>query len=244
MIHSQYNPGIHLAGDGIVWHRHRLSKPGKDKLIVISHGRTPAQPQFQACLQFQQTAVVYAKLDRLLAAGYAIICVDNMGNLTYGNDAAINSLDKAIDWARTNWAHPTARVVVMGYSMGGIPTAYYAKNNPNKVAGMLGFAPALDLAWLASDPAYSAEVAAAYPGGIPAGRDPFTFAATFDKPVKLFHAVDDAAIPYTKTRQWYRDIASPSKSYTQWADGGHSNFWDKLDPSELIGWLGGLDWGI
>lgn len=238
---SSFVPGIHVAGDGILWHRHEESRDGRDRLIIVSHGRTPGSAQFQEPLQFDQPSIVYSKLHKLLAQGYAIVVVGNKGPLTYGNDAAIDSVDKAIAWARANWAHPTAKVVVMGYSMGGIPSTYYAKNNASKVAGFLGFAPGLDLAWLASTVPYNTEVTAAFGGAPPAGRDPMSFASTFPVPAKLYHAKDDSAIPIAKTQAWY-DALTGKKELTIFPSGDHAGFWNMLDPTEIASWLNGLDW--
>lgn len=75
----------------------------------------------------------------VLARGdWALVAGDFGGAGTYGNDAAMNAVTAAIGWARsTGIIHATAKVALLGHSMGGMTMINWAARNPSSVAGMV-----------------------------------------------------------------------------------------------------------
>lgn len=228
------------AGEGCLLTRGRLAKPA-DKLIVICHGRTTL-PAKQHCLQWAQNALGGPPHVQFLAEhGFAVLSIDAGGGLTWGNAASQTALGNAIAWARAQgFCSPTAKVLLLGYSMGGAVALNYAKDHPTVVAGVIGEAPTVDLDGMY--PGFAAEMDAAYGGSYAANgasRSPMRFAAALAVPIRLYSGVDDATVPNAMVHAFH-DALTVEKQVID-LPGGHTGFWGYIDQRDLLGWVGSLD---
>lgn len=241
MTSTRFGVGDYFAGEGYLMHRGRLSQPASDRLLVVCHGRTPTSAN--GCLQFSQNALGGPPhLLYLAERGYAVMVVDAGGNLTWGNDTSVAAVHSAIAWARAQGqCHPTAKVGLVGYSMGNVVAMNYMRQHSGVAAAYIGEAAPYDLDTFHSDATYTAEVDAAYPSGY-AASNPATFAGQITVPTRLFHAVDDPTVPITQGRSLLAALGSTDKALTELQGGGHANFWQYMDAPSLLAWLNGLSW--
>ncbi|MGW2662758.1 alpha/beta hydrolase [Nocardia tengchongensis] len=88
---------------------------------------------------------------RLTESGFAVYALDHTGHgKSEGARANIGSLDTAADNVRTMLAtatgrHPGLPKFVIGHSMGGLTTAYFATRDQPEVTGLVLSAPAIDI---------------------------------------------------------------------------------------------------
>ncbi|MFD7847206.1 alpha/beta hydrolase [Nocardia sp. NPDC059764] len=88
---------------------------------------------------------------RLTESGFAVYALDHTGHgKSEGARANIGSLDTAADNVRTMLAtatgrHPGLPKFVIGHSMGGLTTAYFATRDQPEVDGLVLSAPAIDI---------------------------------------------------------------------------------------------------
>lgn len=247
MSQSTYTQGVYQAGEGQISVRGRFAKDKKDRLIIGCHGRTPSATAGQACLQFAQGSLGAGPHWNYLVEhgyGYSILGIDAGGNLSWGNPASETAVGNAITWAKgAGWADPNAKVVLLGYSMGGGVAANYALNHPNNVAGLILEAPGLDFDYFYAN-GYAAELDAAYSGNYTANgkvRSPLSFASSFNFPVRMYTALDDTVVPSSVVHNFYNAMpATADKKITDLPGGGHTAFWDLIDNASLVAWLDSL----
>lgn len=236
MTASQFAIGRYTPSEGSLLHRGRRSVDATDRLVLVCHGRTPSSTY--GCLQWAQMADFWPML--LADNGYTVLAIDSGGNLTWGNDTSITAAVNAVAWARgAGVCHPTKKVAVVGYSMGGLEAFNYATGHTSDVAGVVGFAPATDIDYFHPDSTYGPEIDTAYPSGY-TGHSPIGYASSFTLPVRLYHAVDDATIPIAQTRTFRDTLGSSNKSLTEISQGGHAAFWGRFDQYGLLNWLNSL----
>lgn len=247
MTSTQFAVGRYLPSEGSLVHRGKFAVDGQDKLVLVCHGRTPLAQY--GCLQWAQMADFWPML--LADSGYTVLAIDSGGDLTWGNGISIRAGVNAIAWARgAGVCHPTKKVAIVGYSMGGLEAFNLAAGkapdsgsalDPAQVAGLALFAPATDIDYFYPDATYGPEIDTAYATGY-AGYSPIGYAPSVQAPVRMYHAVDDATIPLAQSQAMLAALGSKDKTLVQIDQGGHAAFWGRFDQLALLRWLNGLAW--
>lgn len=245
MTASQYVVGGYQASEGHITHKGRTALwDGSERLIIVCHGRTPSAVSGRACLQWtQQAAGGPPHLLALAERGYAVMCIDAGGNLTWGNQASETAVDAALTWARDpsrGFAHPTKKALLVGYSMGGAVATNYANNHPNNVVGLLLESPGVDIGYFHAN-GYASEIDSAYPTGY-TGRDPMTFASNLTMSVLTYAVADDTTVPPAIPHAFHDALPIGNKTIIDLPSGGHTNFWVNIDQNQLNSWVDGLPW--
>jgi alpha-beta hydrolase superfamily lysophospholipase len=236
--------------------RSRTARAGAGRLIVALHGRAPNDTTNQAgALSWgQHTAGAGRVTAELVNRDYVVMGISAGGPTTYANQQAVDAVRFAIDFARTKeWCHPTAKVALWGYSMGGGLAVNFMRKDPSAyadVAACLLNAPALPLAHLFADARYTAEITGAYPG-YPTGYstwDPYDYATSFAIPYRATIANDDVAfdadpaISSGYVKDFHAASPSPDKALSVFEVGNHTQFWNQIDATAWANWLDSLDW--
>jgi len=135
---------------------------------------------------------------RRVAQYCAVLAGDYGGTATFGNDTAVAAIGDGVSWLQT--AHGiTGPFVLVGSSMGFLDVMAWAKQNAANVAGIVGVQPAVDLTTAWEDPAYTADINAAYGGAYsPAvdgpDHDPMQFVASLAAPIRTFYGDLDTLV--------------------------------------------------
>lgn len=240
---AAYTVGAYQAGEAQVALRHKYAKPAdKTPVIIACHGRS------WTALEIQQTVTLMALAGWLVEHGkLGVLSIDAGAGDTWGNAASETALGNAITWVKgaNGFADPAKKVVLLGHSMGGLVVLNYAKNHPADVAGVIGGAPATNLARWHADATYGASVDAAYGANYAvnaAGRDPILYAGSFPAiPTRLYSVADDTFIPPAEVQTFHDALpAGNAKSLVALPNGGHQDFWDRIDAPELLRWIKAL----
>ncbi|HZU91708.1 MAG TPA: alpha/beta fold hydrolase [Stellaceae bacterium] len=117
---------------------YRTRLPGRQPLVILNHGW--ASPRsVKNTLRFQAQSRFF------LARGYSVVVPMRKGRgrsggpLGTGVDGAVADLDAVVDAMRAEpWVDP-ARIIVAGWSRGGLTSVVYAARHPDKVAGVINF---------------------------------------------------------------------------------------------------------
>lgn len=124
---------------------------------------------------------------------------------SFGNDAAIDSFDKAWTYATATLGCRSDRVFLVGMSMGGLLCGNWARTHTSVVAGIALVTPAVDLTWVHGLSApYPTEVDAAYTdhAGYLAAvstHSPVAYAASIASvPVRIWYSTDDTLAPLSQ----------------------------------------------
>lgn len=221
---------------------HKISDP-KERTIILLHGRT------WTAREIQQTPTLAVLMDKLVRNGYTGLSIDAGQGDTWGNTASETAVGNAITWAKGsgNITDPTKKVVLLGHSMGGFVGFNYAKNHSSDIAGIIGGAPGTNLARWYNDATYGPAVNTAYSGNYAVnsvGRDPILYAGSFPSiPTKLYSVADDSFIPPAEVQAFHDSLPSGNqKSLVALPNGGHQDFWDRIDVTNLLDWLNNLAW--
>jgi hypothetical protein len=251
-MYARFTNGDALAGQNHISIRGRKSRGRTERAIIICPGHQASG--VTACLQWAMNAQGGPPhVQYLTDYGYGLLAADAGGPLAWGNDAAVASnqaIDKEVQWVRgaNGWANPNLKVALLGYSMGGLEVTNYATRFPANVAGVLLEAPALDLDKYQANSVdgYQAEINTAYGGNYATnavGHKPFGFASTFATPTKIYVASDDVIVTPADSTTFYNALPAASKQgLTLLPGGGHTNFWQYIQPPDVLAWLNGLAW--
>lgn len=218
---------------------------------------------------FQAQSSFNTYLQPLADAGYSLLGIDAGGPASFGNTGAVSALSDAYSWVTSVYGART-KVGLLTYSMGGLDSFNWLRRNPSKVAGMFGFATALDINYFGNasyTPAYpvpsgsgsyasavtagarpgnyTADVAAAYPSGH-TGFSPWEDNADFvglGVPVHLRTATDDTTVPYAQIASWLALLGDPNY-HIQTPDitGGHTGLFTSVPIAEVINFFDALSW--
>ncbi|MGH7097137.1 MAG: alpha/beta hydrolase family protein, partial [Stellaceae bacterium] len=117
---------------------YRTRLPGRQPLVILNHGAAPPRAA-KNTLRFQAESRFF------LARGYNVVVPMRKGRgrsggpLGTGIDGAVADVDAVVDAMRAeSWVDPK-RIIVAGWSRGGITSVVYAVRHPGKVAGIINF---------------------------------------------------------------------------------------------------------
>lgn len=141
--------------------------------------------------------------------GCPLVTPDCGGPKTWGNDVAQTRVSDARNWANGKFSPKNDKVILLGVSMGGLLALNWARANPNLVAAVALFFPAVDLQWV-HDNGGTADTEAAYGGTLAA----FNTAVASHNPAA--HAIDYTGM---NIKIWHSDADATVGSATQVAFG-------------------------
>lgn len=181
---------------------------GTRRGVLCFHGHAGDCGQYQPA-STSLGAHVEALVDYL---DVVVLAIDDAGGAAWSDQTA---MDRATD----GYTYLTARakspkILVVGWSMGGLTALNWIKRNPTLVAAAWLWAPCSDLDWANSTAAYSpayggtvannagwtTEIGAAFPSYSSSSvgfrvRDEYASWRGLGIPIKVCHASDDATIP-------------------------------------------------
>lgn len=142
-----------------------------------------------------------ALFDRLVKAGFTIVCADFGGENTWANTANQTKITQAVNWLGTIGCR-TDKVGLWGLSMGFLCLSAWARNNTSKVAALAGTIPAANGQWIYSNSSLAGVggvMDAAWSGNWVANGKPTTdpsviYASLTSFPVSLWYASDDNVV--------------------------------------------------
>lgn len=110
------------------------------------------------------------------------VSADIGGSATWGNLTVQSRIDAMYAYSQTLSGVKKGKAVLIGQSMGGLAALIWAKNNPAKVACIVGIIPVTNLTFAHASSGYTAAINAAYLAGYSqllygAAHNPVTFAA-------------------------------------------------------------------
>ena len=154
------------------------------------------------------------------------LSADLGGNATWGNATAISRLDAAFAYLQSLPSVKKGKVILIGQSMGGINSLVWAKNNPEKVACIVGHIPVTNLTFAWEHGEYRSAINAAH-GGVyseavhGADRNPHTFAAALSGvPGQLWVGTED---PLARVADALAISAAASSIVTMPIPGAHED---------------------
>ena len=153
----------------------------------------------------------------------------DLGGETWGNDLAVSRIDSYVG---------DGPAILVGISMGGCNALNYARAHPDKVVGVAGVIPLVDLE--AARQFAGAAIDAAHPGGGSAGRSPVNFAADLPggMPIHLWTSSDDPLLPPSAAEAFVE--ARPQTGLTSLGAVGHGSWAAALAIPTLMPFLRGL----
>lgn len=198
---TSYGVGQYAAGQATeahtVFYDRRYQPNGLARPVVWLHsaGGNSQEPALPA-------NGVLPLLTQLTARGVAVISID-AGGTNWGNAFAQARVTDAVAFLRSNYgAHPTAKAVLLGISMGGLLALNYARANPTLVKATALLYPAVNLQWV-HDNGAAATAEAAHGGSLGAfntavaGSNPQAHAAEhagLGIPAKMWRSDSDPTV--------------------------------------------------
>lgn len=182
--------------------------------------------------------------------GYWVFSSDAGGPTTWGNDVGVAAITALYNYAVSLGCG--TKVALMPWSMGALLALQWLKLNPTLVAGVLAWAPALNLDYYhgGSD---ATEINAAYTTPNYAsgtystnavGHDPAAEPATYrDKcPIRIYHGTADTSAPLSHSQQFVADVDDPQVELVELAGRSHTNLFAAVTVGETTSFFNGLDW--
>ncbi|HEY0098388.1 MAG TPA: Ig-like domain-containing protein [Pyrinomonadaceae bacterium] len=217
-----------LASEGVIVRKRGLR--GKRSLVFLNHQASQTERVFFEATE--QRAILTA----LVEAGYIVVISRqwdaNALENSWGNDSALDANAELYDYVVAHYPVDTARVAMVGFSMGGISTALAFPDGRIPLKGAACFDCALDLAHLYAN-GFSSGINAAYQisGGNPyatatSGHDPRLLGAhaSFSgKRLAFFRNTDDVIVnPTENTGDFQAQVASVAteETITSYTTGG------------------------
>lgn len=128
----EFNWNWYQPGDSAALSRMRRHSTAAPLGLVWCHGSGATSLHWTG----PDDIVLYPEI--LARGDWALVAGDFAGGGTYGNQAACDAVSTAVAWARSNGIiHPTAKVALLGHSMGACTMVNWAARNPGEVAGMV-----------------------------------------------------------------------------------------------------------
>ncbi len=115
-------------------------------------------------------------LEALTDRGYTIVAPTSV--ITYGNATGLSRIDDALAWARDDLGCSDGSAVLIGASEGAADCLTYAYTYPDRVAGVIGMIPVLDLQALRVSDVLNGRAlidtawGVTYPAALPSAADP------------------------------------------------------------------------
>lgn len=171
----------------------------------------------------------------LAQAGYIVLAVEAAGIAPWSNQAAMDRINDAYDYAMVQGAKP-GKVGVMGYSMGGLTALNWIKRNAAKVAAAWLWAPVTDLDWARTQGTWGTEITAAYPSGSAGFNvhdEPQSWRG-LGIPIRAAHADDDTLVPSSLTDTFVAAVNDPLVTKRPVATGAHVDLFRQVPESETV----------
>lgn len=215
------------------------------KGIIALHGHGGSALQYIGGGAIRKHPAALAK------AGYVVLAVD-LGSTSWSSDAALAAVTDAHTWLANKVAD--GKIGIMGYSMGGLTSLNWIKQNSEKVAAVWLWNPLLDLDWAHSTVGYVppeggsvanvsgwvTEIDAAYSGNFATNsvghkvmNEPITYRLGI--PIKVCSAVDDTTIPISHGRYFVGQVNDPLVTQRlPEPTGGHGNTSINVPTQEVV----------
>lgn len=183
----------------------------------------------------------------LAAAGHPILSCELGGLSPWGNTTSQARMSEAYTYLQSSMGARPGKVAVMGLSMGGVTSLSWAGNNPGKVAGAVGFIPAVDMTDIVAKNSggLASSIHTAYGGTYTeavfgANHNPQTMAAAgryAGIPIRTYYGdTDPACIPSTQTA-----FATSSGAIATALSGGHtSTALEQINVAQVVQFIGSL----
>lgn len=224
--------GEYHAGEGHVSVMDRRWRPG-GRLAIFAHGRGGTYVDALAPGQGQEA------VRQLAGSGYLVLSAEFAG-AAWGNDTAVARITEGINFAASRWGAATAKVTLVGASMGGLNVLNWARGNAAQVDRIALCVPVVDLAdfHAGNRGGYAAEIEAAHGGAGPyaaaeAAHNPIASPGSYAGiPVRAWYASDDPlALPERVTAF----TAAAAGSAISMGAVGHTVSWPPLDVARFLG---------
>lgn len=226
--------GASFPNEGSLLLRRMGQAAGDGPGIVALHGRTGD------CLQYapyaNKLSIGYFA-DLLAREGFRVLAIDDMGGTDWGSQDSTARINDAVTYLQGAGGAKAGKVGIMGWSMGGIAALNWIDQNVAKHACSWLWCPCSDLEWARAQPAWTAEVDAAYAAeGTRAGNSPVASPANYRGAgrIHLRHAQDDATIPVQQSRDFVAAVNDPLVTLAEAPNGGHSNLFAAVTDLELV----------
>lgn len=207
--------------------------------IIACHGRGADATQWEPGWNVGDHSQAIAD------AGMIVLSIDAGGTLTYGNDTAIASVTAAYNYL-TGTLGCTAKVGLLGWSMGGLVCLNWLKSNMAKVSRALLFAPATDLDTLHNNATYTAEIDTAYGNNYAvnaAGHKPLAEPATWRgaPQIRIVQGTADTTVPKSMSEGFRDAVADPSVELVE-VGGDHQGVFSNYDWANSVAFFKGAPW--
>lgn len=202
--------------------------------VICLHGRGGD------CLQYTpyyNTLAVGYFTNLLALEGYKVLAIDDMGGTDWGSQDSTARINDAIAYLQGTLGAKSGKVLLMGWSMGGVAALNWIDQNPSKHLASWLWCPCTDLEWARSQPAWTAEIDAAYSTeGTRAGNSPVATPNNYQGvgPIKIAHAQDDATVPYSQSQAFVAAVNDPNVTLRTINAGGHTNLFSSVTDLELL----------
>lgn len=231
---TSWRQGDYAAGQfALVMHnraaRFDQTRPG----ILCFHGRNATGASFMQHVLFGLTPHITA----LLNEGYIVYSIDAGGLTTWGNDVAMDAALAALD--RMEEMTKPGMSALMGWSMGGLNALNFMKRHPSRLRGAFLWAPAADLGWAHSQPAWTTEINNAYGGNYAVnsvGHDPASEPAAYRDlpPIHVVSSEDDDVLSTSETEDFVAAVNDPNLTMETLSSGAHFPF-NEYDQEDSLG---------
>lgn len=184
----------------------------------------------------------------LAEAGYYVLSPDAGGGATWGKTAALDIITAAYAWVMEQ-GMGSAKALLAGWSMGLFEALLWQKFNPALVAGTFGFAGPTNLDHQHANPAYTAEVDAAYDGNYAVNAIGHRINADADwsfwrdgAPIKLKHGANDATVLPADSQAFVAGVGQPQVTVDIVAGADHTTVLAAVDESEIVAFADAASW--
>jgi dipeptidyl aminopeptidase/acylaminoacyl peptidase len=203
------------------------SKGEKAGLVIHLYGRGGSHTDFNL------RNPAYDELRRLLVQRGYFIVVPELGTDHWMNDKAVRSLDAIVAGMVEAGAVDSARVHILGTSMGGCSGLAYIIRRPGVIRSICALFPITDAAaWMKERPDYAASIAAGH--GVAADRlapvlkqlSAMQHINAFARvPVFLLHGDADSCVPVHHSRDFFAALRARGARvvYREVTGGGHDD---------------------
>jgi len=185
----------------------------------------------------------YATLtEALAAAGFPVISAEFGGGYAWGNDLALDRIDRLWRFGVESLGARPDRFLGVGVSKGATALLNYARRTRADVAAVAALIPALDLEAIHDRSAEMAsEIETAYGGGagyaeVATEHNPMAHAEKYrGLPLGCWCSLDDPAIPFEEVREFGRRAKAELRLF---GPAGHSI--EGLDAGEVVEFFAGV----
>lgn len=228
----------------------RLTKyDGTAKTIIGTHGHGNNWTGWQQDrLGWSNTPSAGGQEVALVDAGYVLASIDAGGPNSWGCAASQDAMTAAYNWLAANRIAAGPKVGIVCYSMGGLVALNWLRSNPDKVAGVFCFTPAVDLQYFWSQGgSYQTEIDTALGGAAISTYSPAANPAAYtnlDVPVAIYVGDADTTVPPTQTADFVAAVNNPRWTRQVVAGYDHLSIFDGVPVDTTSGFFRAAMGGI